>query len=210
MKLPEIYCLKYAESQLPESWIFNGGETEKKVPIIFSIFLICTEQKKILVDAGCETMPGFEMKNFKTPMIALKEKGIDITDITDVIITHAHHDHIECVKYFKNAVVHIQEEEYSNGRQYLSENPFVCTFRDETVIDDCLKIVKIGGHSCGSSVVECKKDNKIYVLCGDECYSFYNIRNRISTAKTCSPTNSKAFIEKYSQNPYICLLCHDL
>ena len=158
--IQEIIRIQYAESTLPESWIFNGGETEKKVPIIFSIFLICTEQKKILVDAGCETMPGFEMKNFKTPMIALKEKGIDITDITDVIITHAHHDHIECVKYFKNAVVHIQEEEYSNGRQYLSENPFVCTFRDETVIDDCLKIVKIGGHSRGSSVVECEKDNK--------------------------------------------------
>ncbi len=206
----EIIRIQYAESTLPESSILSGGEKGKKVPIIFSIFLVCTDQKKVLIDAGCETMPGFEMKNFKTPMIALKEKGVDIADITDVIITHAHHDHIECVKYFKNAVVHIQEEEYSIGREYLSENPFVRTFLDEAVIDDCLKIVKIGGHSRGSSVVECKKDDKIYVLCGDECYSFYNIRNKIATATSCSPTNSRAFIEKYAQDPYKCLLCHDL
>lgn len=208
--IQEIIRIQYAESTLPESWVFNGGEKGKKVPIIFSIFLICTEHKKVLIDAGCETMPGFEMKNFKTPMAVLKEMGIDITDITDVIITHAHHDHIECVKYFQNAVVHIQEEEYNEGRTYLSDNPFVCTFSDGAVIDDCLKIVKIGGHSRGSSVVECKKDNKIYVLCGDECYTAYNIKNRISTASSYSPANSSAFIKKYAQNAYECLLCHDL
>ncbi len=208
--IQEIIRIKYAESTLPESWIFNGGEETKRIPIIFSIFLICTEQKKILIDAGCETMPRFVMENFKTPMIALKEKGIDITDITDIVITHAHHDHIECVKYFKNAVVHIQEEEYSKGRKYLTENPFICTFSDEAVIDDCLKIVKVGGHSRGSCVVECTKDDKTYVLCGDECYSLYNITNRIPTARSYSPANSMAFIEKYAKSPYECLLCHDL
>lgn len=208
--IQEIIRIQYAESTLPESWIFAGGEDEKKIPIIFSVFLVCTGQKKVLVDAGCETMPGFEMKNFKTPMVALKHRGIDISDITDVIITHAHHDHIECVKYFKNAVVHIQEEAYMAGREYLSENPFVRTFADEAVVEDGLKIVKIGGHACGSSVVECTKENTIYVLCGDECYSLYNVKNRIPTARSYSAANSRAFIEKYTQSPYECLLCHDL
>lgn len=208
--IQEIIRIQYAASTLPESCIFDGGEKEKRIPIIFSIFLICTENKKVLVDAGCETMPGFEMKNFKTPMAVLKEKGIDVTEITDVIITHAHHDHIECVKYFKNAVVHIQEQEYARGEKYLSENPFVCTFSDEATVDDCLKIVKIGGHCRGSSIVECKMDNKIYVLCGDECYSLYNIQNRIPTGSSYSPENSRKFIEKYTQAPYECLLCHDI
>lgn len=205
-----IIRIQYAESTLPESWIFDGGKKEKRIPIVFSVFLICTENKKILVDAGCETMPKFEMKNFKTPMTALKEKGFDAADITDVIITHAHHDHIECVKYFKNAVVHIQEDEYCKGEKYLAGHPCVCTFQNEKKIDEGVKIVKIGGHSCGSSVVECITGDKISVLCGDECYSLYNIRNRIPTATSFSPANSKAFIEKYTQDPYLCLLCHDL
>ena len=208
--IQDIVRIQYAESTLPESWVFNGGEKGKKVPIIFSVFLVCTENKKILIDAGCETMPGFEMTNFKTPMLVLREKGVDTTEITDVIITHAHHDHMECVKYFNNATVHIQEDEYEIGRKYLSEDSVVRTFSDEAVINDCVKIVKIGGHSVGSSIVECKKDNKFYVLCGDECYSLYNIRNRIPTATSYSPENSRTFIEKYAQSPYECLLCHDV
>lgn len=208
--IQEIIRIQYAESTLPESWIFDGGEKEKRIPIVFSVFLICTAQKKILVDAGCETMPGFEMKNFKTPMTVLAEKAVDVSDITDVVITHAHHDHIECVKYFRNAVVHIQEDEYSNGERYLEDHPCVCTFSDEAMIDDGVKVVKVGGHSLGSCVVECTMGEKICVLCGDECYSLRNIREQIPTARSYSPENSKAFIEKYTQGSYECLLCHDL
>lgn len=208
--IKEIVRIQHGETTLPESWIFDGGAEEKKIPIALSIYLICTENKKVLVDAGCETMPGFELKNFKTPMMALEEKGIAIQNITDVILTHAHHDHIECVKYFKNAVVHIQEDEYRLGEEYLSGHPFVCTFSDGAIIDDCVRIIKIGGHSQGSCIVECKKDNKTYVLCGDECYSFYNIRNRVPTARSFSPENSRKFIEKYAQDSYECLLCHNL
>ena len=208
--IQEIVRIQYAESTIPESWVFKDGEKENKIPIVFSIFLVRTEHKNILIDPGCDALPGFEMKNFKTPLAILNEKDIDISDITDVIITHAHRDHIECVKYFKNAVVHIQEDEYNKGKKYLSENPFICTFSNEAVIDDCLKVVKVGGHSIGSCVVECKKDDKVYVICGDECYSSYNIRNKIPSANSFSPENSKAFIKKYTQDIYECLLCHDL
>jgi len=208
--IQEIIRVQYAESTLPESWIFEGGKKENESPIIFSVFLICTENKKILVDAGCETMPGFEMKNFKTPMLVLKEKAIETADITDVVITHAHHDHIECVKHFRNAVVHIQEDEYNKGKKYLEGHPCVYTFTDEAVIEEGVRVVKIGGHSRGSSVVECKMEDKIWVLCGDECYSLYNLRNRIPTGRSYSPANSRAFIEKYAQDPYVCLLCHGL
>jgi len=30
-----VYCLKYAESTLPESMVFDGGSREKKIPIAF-------------------------------------------------------------------------------------------------------------------------------------------------------------------------------
>lgn len=57
-------------------------------------------------------MPGFEMQNFKSPVLALEEKGVQAKDITDVILTHAHHDHIEAVRYFENALIHIEREAY--------------------------------------------------------------------------------------------------
>lgn len=208
--IKEIIRIKYAESTLPESWIFEGGDSSKEVPIIFSVFLVKTDSKNILVDAGCRTMPGFKMENFTTPMAVLKQMGIETEDITDVVITHAHHDHIECVGCFENATVHIQQDEYEQGKEYLCNNSRIETFADEKVIDEGVMVVKIGGHRKGSCVVQCDKGGKKIVLCGDECYSFYNLKNRIPTAKSYCPQNSRAFVEKYSGEGYECLLCHNI
>ncbi len=202
--------IDYARSTLPESCIFAGGRDDREVPILFSVFLIRTEDKNILVDAGCETMPGFIMEDFITPMAALEKQGIAVTDITDVIITHAHHDHIECVKYFPRARVHIQQDASVKGLKYLSENENICTFSEEKLVADGVKVVRIGGHAVGSCVVECEKDDAVYVFCGDECYTRYNLINKVQTAASCCPEKSQAFIEKYTKAPYVCLLCHDL
>ena len=207
--IKDIIRIKYADTLMPKSWVYEGGSKDDKIPIIFSVFLVLTENKRILVDAGCETMQGFAMRNFKSPMVVLEEIGYKTEEITDIVLTHAHHDHIECVKYFKNATVHIQCDEYEIGKKYLSENTDVLTFCDQKEIDEGVKAVKIGGHSIGSCVVECQKDGKTFVLCGDECYSFYNLINKVPTATTSSPQKSKMFIDKYSKSPYECLLCHE-
>ena len=83
-------------------------------------------------------------------------------------------------------------------------------FENDKVVDDGVRAVKIGGHSKGSCIVECDKDGKKIVLCGDECYSFYNLKNRVPTAQSCCHKNSRAFIEKYSSEGYECLLCHKI
>ena len=112
----DIIPIDYGNSVLPESMIFENGAENKFRPIIFRIYLLKTENRFILVDAGCETMPGFDMREFIGPVNALNNIGISPEEITDVIITHAHHDHIECVKYFKNAAIYIQKDEYEAGK----------------------------------------------------------------------------------------------
>jgi len=72
-----------------------------------------------------------------------------------------------------------------------------------------VKIVRIGGHAIGSCVVECEMDGVVYVLCGDECYTRYNLIHKVPTAASCCPENSQAFLEKYTKAPYVCLLCHE-
>ena len=207
--IKDIIRIKYADSLLPESWVFDGGDKQKMLPIIFSAFLVIADGRRILVDAGCEAMPGFAMQNHITPMAALQQHGYDVTDITDVVITHADHDHIECVKYFPHAAVHIQRDELERGREYLKDNADVRPFDNAYLLTDGLIIRKIGGHTVGSSVVECYKDGTIYVLCGDECYSRYNLTNRMPTATSVSPADSVAFIEKYTGEDYTCLFCHE-
>ena len=120
--MTEIIPINYGKSVLPENMIFQNGAEDKVRPIVFTVYLIKTENRLILADAGCETMPGFVMTDFIGPVKALNNIGISPEEITDLIITHAHHDHIECAKYFKNAVIYIQKDEYETGKGYLSEN----------------------------------------------------------------------------------------
>ena len=86
MKEIEIIPIEYGKSVLPESMIFQGGADDKFRPIVFMIYLIKTQNRLILADAGCETMPGFDMQDFIGPVKALEKLGIKPENITDVIM----------------------------------------------------------------------------------------------------------------------------
>lgn len=203
-----ILTIKYAESTLPESAVFQGGRADKRIPITFVIYLLVMGQQRILVDAGCDTMPGFEMVNYKRPVDVLQSFGYDPEEITDVIITHAHHDHIAAVGYYKNAIIHIQEDEYAAGKRYIPEQANVNTFQETYKLNDKILIRKIGGHSKGSCVVEIEDNNKCYVIAGDECYARECLTNKIPTGSTYDLEKSRWFVEEYSKDKYCVLLCH--
>jgi len=205
-----VYCLKYAESTLPESMVFAGGHREKRVPISFAIYCICLGERKILVDAGCDTMPGFTMKDFICPVSVLERIGLSAEEITDVILTHTHHDHIACVKYFENARIHVTEEALPGARKYIPEGRQIHTFSMDYEIAKGIRIVKIGGHAAGSAIVEIATENGIHVLAGDECYTAENILTKRQTGSFVNKENAAGFIETYSQPQYLVHTCHDI
>lgn len=205
-----VYCLKYAESVLSESMVFNGGRATKHIPISFSVYLIKSGNRNILVDAGCDTMPGFIMKKFYSPAFVLRQVGLSADEITDVIITHSHHDHIEAVKHFRNATIHITEEEYLNGKKYISNNMSVNIFKEEYIIDPQIKVIEWGGHSAGSAIVEITDNDITHILAGDECYVNDCIVRKIPTGSYYNLDKSCEFIEKYSNRKYRVYTCHDM
>lgn len=205
----KIIPIEYGKSVLSEKNIFQNGSDNKFKNIVFKIFLIITQNRKVLIDAGCETMPGFDMKDFVGPVKALEKIGLKPCDISDLIITHAHHDHIEAVKYFTCANIFIQKDEYNAGKEYFSNKHKIITFENEICLLPNIKIIKIGGHSIGSSIVEISDKNIINVIVGDEIYSKECILKNIPTGASYNLENSLAFINKYSDNKYNLLLCHD-
>jgi glyoxylase-like metal-dependent hydrolase (beta-lactamase superfamily II) len=72
-----------------------------------------------------------------------------------------------------------------------------------------VKIIKIGGHSKGSCIVEIESDDKIYIIAGDECYKRECLNKKNPTGASCDRNASREFIEKYSDKKYTVLLCHD-
>lgn len=190
----EIKRIVYGYSSMGMDWILPDGKNEDRVPIDFAFFYISLPQAKVLVDAGCDTMSGFVMYDFITPAEALLREGIHPEDITHIILTHAHHDHMEGIHHFPNAHIIIQELELEKGRKYLLPTHKVTTFASEYTDLAPLKAVHIGGHCPGSSVVEAGST----VLCGDECYSLLNFTLNVPAAKSRNKENNRAFLARYA------------
>jgi glyoxylase-like metal-dependent hydrolase (beta-lactamase superfamily II) len=205
----ELTAIRYAKSTLAHSNVFVGGDPEIKLPISFVMYDIEVGGRHILVDPGCDTMPGFVMEDYVLPLDALKQQGITPELVSDVIITHAHHDHIDCVRHFPDSVIHIQNAEALAGRKYLTGNTQVELFEDSVMVAGCVRVRKIGGHSIGSCVVELERGEEIWVIAGDECYSYDCLNQQIPTGSSCCPEKSKQFVEQYARKPYRVLLCHD-
>lgn len=202
-------ALRYADSVLREDRIIQGGNVQKYIPISFTMYVIRTEEEYVLVDAGCDDLPGFQMENMIGPVEALKKIGLQPSHISKIIITHAHHDHMAGMKHFPYATVIIQKEEYKVGCGYIPDTCKVITFKDEYIIGDCIRVVRIGGHTTGSCIVEFTFLKSTYVICGDECYTAECFRKNKPTGVTCCLEKSRKFLEKYGNGTYKVLMCHD-
>lgn len=203
-----LLAFKYGESTLPESMVFRNGSKSRRVPISFLFYMVDMGERKILVDTGCDSMPGFKMEHFITPVALLERHGFSADDISDVIVTHAHHDHIGSVSHFRKATVHIQKEEASAGAKYL-KGLHVETFDEGCMIAENLEVKKIAGHSIGSSIAIIHHQGRRIVLAGDECYVRACLDRRIPTGTSRNPRNSEEFVRRYSGSEYEVHLYHD-
>jgi glyoxylase-like metal-dependent hydrolase (beta-lactamase superfamily II) len=96
---------------------YKGPDTDS-VTMDFSIWLIQGDGgKNILVDAGfrkdIDGSKGFDLVNYIRPDSALAKVGLKPGDITDIILSHPHWDHIDGVSLFPNAHLWIQKEDYN-------------------------------------------------------------------------------------------------
>lgn len=201
----ELTRVVYGKTQLPESWVFSGGDKHTAVPIDLAFFLLRLPEKTVLIDCGCDHMKGFVLHDFIGPVEALRRLGVSPRDITHILITHAHGDHMAGVCHFPKAHVYIQKEELTRGQKYLLPSHTVTTFQQTLVPFPGVRMVCMGGHSIGSSVVELENGT---VLCGDECYTRYNLSHLVPTASSCDPAKSLRFIETYGHGWNV-QLCHE-
>jgi glyoxylase-like metal-dependent hydrolase (beta-lactamase superfamily II) len=205
----KLVALKYGESTLPCDQLYRGGDPTKSEPIAFVVYLLTLGKRQILIDAGCEDMPGFEMKHFCSPVAVLARYGLAPEAITDVVITHAHHDHIEAVGRFTEARVWIQVDELTKGKKYIPEGMPVRSFTRSARLADCARIRHVGGHTKGSSVVEITVGERCYVITGDACYAPRSLAECIPVGTSREPEKSLAFVRKYANAPFVPLLAHD-
>jgi glyoxylase-like metal-dependent hydrolase (beta-lactamase superfamily II) len=116
----EVYALRYAAMRDPTPlsvWVLNAPKNDS-VKIDFVFWLIKgSNSKNILVDAGfLNDLPEpkeFNPVNYVRPDSALLKIGIRPENITDIILSHPHWDHIDGIGLFPNAHIWIQKEDFN-------------------------------------------------------------------------------------------------
>jgi glyoxylase-like metal-dependent hydrolase (beta-lactamase superfamily II) len=104
-----IQAIKYG------TMYFQGDTESSKIGVTFMLFLLKSKDKTILIDAGFykpEMLAKFQVKDFISPADAVQLVGVKPTEVTDIIISHAHLDHIGAIDLFPNATIWMQQKEY--------------------------------------------------------------------------------------------------
>jgi glyoxylase-like metal-dependent hydrolase (beta-lactamase superfamily II) len=117
-----IYAIRYADSPGDSvADLVMGAPKNEKIDTIFAVWLIRGGGRNILFDSGFHRERWFKqwpIKNFLRPDEAVKLAGVQPDEISDVVISHAHWDHLGGIDLFPKATVWIQEEEF---RYYTGE-----------------------------------------------------------------------------------------
>lgn len=92
-----------------------GAPKDEKIDTVYALWLIRGGGRNILFDSGFHRERWFRewtIKNYLPPNEAVRLAGVQPEQITDVVISHAHWDHMGGIDLFPNAAVWIQKEEF--------------------------------------------------------------------------------------------------
>ncbi len=217
----KIFVVNYGKSDFQKRFVFQGDKSGGAVPFSWTCYYIEYGDKKILIDTGFndkKMVKMFGITGFKDTVAILKENGIEADQITDVIITHSHFDHIGNAPRFKNARYIISKDELadlnrgkSQGdiKKFFKEHTKVESFDETNVLYDMFTIKKIGGHTKGSSVVFFKYGTSEYCFTGDEIYTSENVTKNIANGSAVNIENNRNFIELLKTGNYKLFIFHD-
>jgi glyoxylase-like metal-dependent hydrolase (beta-lactamase superfamily II) len=127
----EIYVIEFARSK-NQPWVdlVNGMYDDGPTDLPFSFILARRGDRNVLVDTGFmkdETGPNFSDKFgipwWISPVRMLAELGLAPDDITDIIVSHAHFDHMGSIDQFPKARLYLQKQELLSWHEAMALPP---------------------------------------------------------------------------------------
>lgn len=158
----EIYALKYA-GPFPRKLamvLWNEG-WDQDIEVNYYIWAIRGKDgETIVVDAGCGTTLAAKrkLKNYVNPVDVLARIGADGSNVSKIIITHMHFDHMGGMEMFPQAfpqaTFYVQKKEYD----FWVKHPFVKRPPFNRLVDD-LAI---------QATAELEGTDRLVLICGDQ------------------------------------------
>lgn len=152
------------------------GEPDGPAEVDYFFWILRNEQRTVIVDTGFSPRAG-QIRGRELllhPRQALLDLGIEPNDVTEVILTHGHYDHIGNADLFPQATLHMAETEYQfwtsptakhTQFSYYAEQPEIEYLRQRRqdgklnlFTGRCspapgLEVLEVGGHTPGQAMV---------------------------------------------------------
>jgi len=195
----EVYAVKYAERDARRSEHFLGGDPhDGPMPMDYFVWAVVADGRAWVVDTGFGQLDATKRgrRLVRSTAEALAAVGVDAAQVTDVVLTHLHYDHVGGWDQFPAARFHVQDREmaYATGR-HMTRAPLNHAFTADHVAelvravhagrvvfhdgDDelapGLSVHLIGGHTDGLQAVRAETAGGAVVLASDASHYYENI-----------------------------------
>ena len=202
-----IQAIRYANSPgFPAGELVIGAPKDEKVDIAFVVWLVRGGGHNLLFDSGFHREKWtkyFPVTDFVRPDEAVGLAGVKPEEVTDIVISHAHWDHMGGIDLFPKAAVWIQKEEFryytgeawqpggkhggidpedvgqlvrlnTEGRLHLVDG-------DDVEILPGIRVYTGARHTFASQYLRVE-GNPPFVLASDNCYLYRNLQEHKPSA----------------------------
>lgn len=232
----EIFAIRYATRDARRGDHFIGGDPHNgPMPMDYFTWVVVGPDRIFLVDTGftAETAARRKRQFLRCPIESLKLLHIEPGEVTDVILTHLHYDHVGNFHKLPKARFHLQEREiaFATGRH--ARYPY---FGHGFEVEDIVGMVRLNfagrvemyngdaelapgvtlhfapGHTAGLQVVRVHTQRGNVVLASDASHYYENIQtNRpfIAVVDIADTFDSFRKIERLADSPHHIIPGHD-
>ncbi|MCS7121609.1 MAG: MBL fold metallo-hydrolase [Archaeoglobaceae archaeon] len=192
----QLKPLKHAEIYAPLGIVFYLADMRFLARGNVYIWILESEDEKILIDSGVEEPKNGFVKRF--PVVGggerifreiLLKAGVKVEEVEKLILTHLHIDHVAFASLFHNARIYVQRSEWRSAfdplphyREAYDERLFaplekmdLCLVDGDVCIAEGVKLIHLPGHTEGLQGVLFEGKREKYLFAGDHFYSYFNI-----------------------------------
>ena len=202
-----IEAIRYGTiANFPLAGLMMGAPKDEKIDIAMVVWLIRGGGRNILFDTGFHRevwLKSFPTADYLRPDEAVTLAGVKPEEVTDIIISHAHWDHMGGIDLFPRAMVWIQKQEFAyytgeawqpGGKhggidpddvkvlvQLNTEGRLRLVDGDNVEILPGIRVYTGARHTFASQYIRVEGEPS-YVLASDNCYLYRNLTEHKASA----------------------------
>ena len=208
---PELFAVRVARAPAAKRELFIVDETRPElIEIAFAFWVVRDETRVILIDTGFkqEMGVGWQITDYQSPIASLQQLGIAPGDVTDVVITHDHWDHVGELGQFPVATVWLTEAtllvlerpagarmpELRDVLRRARREDRLRVLRSAEQVTSYLAVVPVGLHTEGFQYVVMARADGIWVISSDVGPLRASFEQLLPSGQTSDPVATRSLL----------------